>query len=71
MPYFDAAFCGHWHQAARIPFNQRMLYVNGTTESYNTWAQENLKAQGYPSQTLLFVDPEQGRVTAEHVIDLR
>lgn len=71
MPYFDAAVCGHWHQAARLPFNQRFLYVNGSTESYNTWAQENLKMQSYPSQTLLFVDPRRGRVTAEYVIDLR
>jgi hypothetical protein len=65
--FIDAA-CGHWHQHATIPFNTRTLRVNGSTESYNTWAQENLKAMGDPSQRLMFVHPERGRVTAEYQV---
>lgn len=68
-PFGDAA-CGHWHQLASIPFNQRRLWVNGSTESYNTFAQEQLKSMGDPSQWLLFVHPEHGKVTAQYEVYL-
>jgi len=68
-PFGDAA-CGHWHQHASLTFNQRQLRVNGTTESYNTFAQEQLKAMGDPSQRLLFVHPERGKVSAEYQVYL-
>lgn len=68
-PFGDAA-CGHWHQHATLTFNTRTLRVNGSTESTNTWAQEQLKAMGDPSQRLLFVHPENGRVTAEYQVYL-
>jgi hypothetical protein len=68
-PFGDAA-CGHWHQHATLTFNTRTLRVNGSTESTNTWAQEQLKAMGDPSQRLLFVHPERGRVTAEYQVYL-
>lgn len=68
-PFGDAA-CGHWHQHATVTFNQRLLRVNGTTESYNTWAQEQLKSMGDPSQRLMFVHPEKGQVTAEYQVYL-
>jgi hypothetical protein len=67
---FKDAACGHWHQHATIPFNQRTLRVSGSPESYNTWAQENLKAMSAPSQRLMFVHPENGRVTAEYQVYL-
>lgn len=68
---FLDVFMGHWHQLARIPLNHRTVWVNGSTESTNTYAAENLAAQSEPSQWLLFVDPEKGRVTASYGVDLR
>lgn len=65
---FQDVFMGHWHQIASIPINTRNVYVNGSTESYNTYAQENLAAQSEPAQWLLFVDPERGRVTGEYKV---
>jgi hypothetical protein len=62
---------GHWHQLARIPLNSKSVWVNGSTESTNTYASENLAAQSEPSQWLLFVDPRAGRVTASYGVDLR
>lgn len=68
---FLDVFMGHWHQRASIPLNHRTVWVNGSTESTNTYAAENLAAQSEPSQWLLFVDPEKGRVTASYGVDLR
>jgi hypothetical protein len=68
---FQDVLMGHWHQLARIPLNQRSVWVNGSTESTNTYAAENLAAQSEPSQWLLFVDPVKGRVTASYGVDLR
>lgn len=68
---FDDVFMGHWHQLGRIPLNQRSVWCNGSTESTNTFAAETLAAQSEPSQWLLFVDPDEGRVTASYGVDLR
>lgn len=68
---FDDMYMGHYHQIARIPLNHRTVWANGSTESYNTFAQEVLAAQSEPTQWLLFVDPEKGRVTASYGVDLR
>lgn len=67
---FQDVFMGHWHQLARIPVNQSDVWVNGSTESTNTFAAEVLAAQSKPSQWLLFVDPRKGRVTASYGVDL-
>jgi DNA repair exonuclease SbcCD nuclease subunit len=67
---FKDVFMGHWHQNAVIPLNDRDVYVNGSTESYNTYAIENLAAIGRPSQRLLFVSPEKGSVTAQYKVNL-
>ena len=64
-PFTDAA-CGHWHQPVSFPLNEVMVRVNGSTESDNTYALENLASAGRPSQWLYFVDPTKGRVTAEY-----
>lgn len=64
-PFTDAA-CGHWHQPVSFPLNEVIVRVNGSTESDNTYALENLAAAGRPCQWLFFVDPEKGRVTSEH-----
>ncbi|MFJ9413072.1 hypothetical protein ACIRPT_02760 [Streptomyces sp. NPDC101227] len=68
---FRDVFMGHYHQLARIPLNQRSVWVNGSTESTNTYASESLAAQSEPSQWLLFVDPNAGRVTASYGVDLK
>lgn len=68
---FGDVMMGHYHQLARIPLNQRSVWVNGSTESTNTYASENLAAQSEPSQWLLFVDPTAGRVTASYGVDLK
>lgn len=67
---FQDVFMGHFHQVARVPLNNRTVWANGSTESYNTYAQENLAAMSDPQQWLLFVDPEKGKVTASYVVDL-
>lgn len=67
---FTDAFLGHWHQAASIPLNHLDVYVNGSTESSNTFAQEYLAAQSLPKQWLLFCNPEKGRITATYKVDL-
>lgn len=64
---FDEAVCGHWHQPTTFVLNRVRVRVNGSTESDNTYAQEQLAAVGRPSQWLIFVHPKRG-VTAEYVV---
>lgn len=59
---------GHWHQPTRVTLNRVTARCNGSTESHNTYAQEQLAAVGRPSQGLRFVDPVKGRVTAEYTL---
>lgn len=68
---FDDAMCGHFHQLARIPLNQRTVWMNGSIESYNTFAQEQLAGQSEPLQWTLICDPEAGRITASYGVPLR
>jgi hypothetical protein len=68
---FKDVLMGHYHQLGRIPLNQRSVWCNGSTESTNTYASENLAAQSDPAQWLLFVDPTAGRVTASYGVDLK
>lgn len=67
---FKYALAGHWHQAASIPINDRILWINGSTESSNEWLREELKAQCPPSQWALFAHPQHG-VTAEYRVWLK
>lgn len=68
---FTDAMCGHFHQAARIPINQRTVWMNGSIESYNTFAQEKLAGQSEPTQWTLICDPAEGRITASYAVPLR
>lgn len=68
-PFTDVAL-GHWHTPTRVTLNTVTARVNGSTESDNTYALENLAAAGRPAQWLLFVEPEAGRVTAEYLVNL-
>lgn len=67
---FKDVFMGHFHQGALVPLNKRDVYVNGSTESYNTFAQEQLAAMSDPSQWLLYVDPTKGVVTSQYKVRL-
>lgn len=67
---FDDVFMGHWHQLGVIPLGNRKVWANGSTESMNTYAQENMGSMGDPRQWLLYVNPEAGRVTASYAVDL-
>lgn len=68
-PFKDVAL-GHWHQPTRLTLNYTTARVNGSTESDNTYAQEELAAAGRPAQWLLFVEPDDGEVTAEYNVRL-
>lgn len=61
---------GHWHQPTKLTLNKVIARCNGSTESHNTYAIEQLAAVGDPSQGLRFVHPEKGRVTAEYTVYL-
>lgn len=63
---FTDVYAGHWHQNVTLTLNKTILRVNGTTESSNDYAREELAAAGRPSQRLLFVHPEH-HVTAEYI----
>jgi len=66
---FDYALSGHWHTPTRMYFSGTTVWVNGSTESHNSYAQEQLAASGTPCQWLLFCHPERG-VTAEYLVHL-
>ena len=59
---------GHWHQPTSVTLNRTTARCNGSTESHNTYAVEQLAAVGQPSQGLRFVHPGRGMVTAEYTV---
>jgi hypothetical protein len=61
---------GHWHQPTRVTLNRVTARCNGSTESHDTYAMEQLAAVGRPSQGLRFVHPDKGIVTAEYTVYL-
>lgn len=65
---FDDVAFGHYHQNVTVTLNTTLARCNGSPESMNTYAQENLAAMGRPSQRLMFVAPERGRVSAEYLV---
>ena len=69
MPDFDYAIAGHFHTPTTMYVNDIRLWVNGSTESYNTYALEQLASMGKPCQWLLFAKPNHG-VTAEYLVKL-
>tara|TARA_R100001510_G_scaffold56899_1_gene63429 strand:+ start:282 stop:1340 length:1059 start_codon:yes stop_codon:yes gene_type:complete len=69
MEDFTHAVCGHYHTPTSLYLNDVRLWVNGSTESHNSYAQEQLASMGRPSQFTLFVKPDKG-VTAEYLVNL-
>lgn len=66
---FDYALYGHFHTPNRMFLNGITAWCNGSTESHNPYALEQLAAAGSPSQWLLFCHPERG-ITAEYLVGL-
>lgn len=67
---FDYAFSGHFHTPVRGYYTGGIRHWgNGSTESDNTYAAENLAAASEPSQWLLYFHPKQG-VSAEFEVRL-
>ena len=67
---FDYAVSGHFHTPVRGYYTGNITHWgNGSTESDNTYAQENMAASGRPSQWLLYVNPRSG-VSAEYEVHL-
>lgn len=60
---WDNLFFGHFHTPAMATLNLRRFYANGTTESDNDFAKEQLAACGGPCQRLLFMDARHGVVS--------
>lgn len=65
--YDDIDF-GHFHQPTRVTLNSVTARCSGSPESHNDFAAEQLAAVGKPSQSLRFVHPERGIVTAEYTV---
>lgn len=63
---FDEVVCGHWHTMnwMTLKGGDISLRVNGSTESFNTYAQEFMGSMSRPAQWLFFAHPDRG-VTAE------
>ena len=71
LPSFDDAWIGHFHTPQILnAANGRKVYMSGSPESGNEYAREFVAATGPPSQTLVFVDPDKGRVTGYYDIEL-
>lgn len=66
---FDQVFLGHFHTPASATLNNRRFYANGTTESDNAYAKEELAASGDPCQRLVFMNDRHG-VISDHPLYL-
>lgn len=57
---WDLLAFGHFHTPAMLTIGKRRVYANGTTESDNEYAREELATCGLPCQRALFFDAEHG-----------
>jgi hypothetical protein len=65
---FDDCIMGHFHTPINLTMaNGGRIWVTGSPESDNQYAKSFVAAVGKPSQRLMFVDPDKGRVTCEYV----
>jgi len=65
--HFDDVFMGHYHQEFKMTIGSTILRLSGSTESYNTYAQEFFSSMSRPCQHLMYIHPERG-VTSEYSI---
>lgn len=66
---WDYLFFGHFHTFASGTQNYRRWFCNGTTESSNSFALEELAAAGLPSQRVVFMTEKHG-VVSDHQVYL-
>ena len=59
---YDFVWTGHFHTAAAFVINNIMCLANGTTESDNAYAQEELAAGGHPCQRLAMFNESHGLI---------
>lgn len=60
---FAYIFGGHFHTPVMLTYNHRIYLGNGTTESDNDYAANNLGACGYPCQRLCFFNKKYGLIS--------
>lgn len=73
LPFtFSDCYIGHYHNYATWSLGSGLghVYQTGSTESENRYASVHLAATSIPSQRMHIIDPDKGRVIAEHKIYL-
>lgn len=71
VPNFKDVYMGHYHQHMELQLaNGGKVYMTGSTESDNIYAQEFVAATGTPTQRLHFIEPERGIVTSRWIIEV-
>lgn len=69
-PFLDV-YAGHLHSHRDIELpNGGSYFQTGSPESDNRYARDSMAATSRPTQRLHFIDPKQGRVTAQYKVDL-
>jgi len=66
---WERLYFGHFHTLTSGRINDREWFCNGTTESDNSYAREELAASGIPMQRLQFFSREHG-VVSDHQVYL-
>jgi len=69
IPHWDNMFMGHFHTNCTFPVNNKFCYGTGSTESGSDWVRSVLKASGYPTQRVVFMNRSKG-VISDDVIYL-
>ena len=62
-PQWDYAYIGHFHTPAMVVLNHRILLANGTFESDNEFALEQLASGGFPCQRLAYYNEDHGLIS--------
>lgn len=66
VPEFRDLYIGHYHQSMQLQMaNGGSVFMTGSIESHNEFAQEFVAATSDPSQRLNFINPDRGIVTYE------
>jgi hypothetical protein len=68
--HFRDVYVGHYHTHYQQSLADGMgaVYGTGSTESDNRYASVGLASSAVPSQRLHFIDPQEGRVTAQYQV---
>jgi hypothetical protein len=67
---FRDVYCAHYHthEETSLANGEGSVYFTGSTESSNRYASIGMSSSAVPSQRLHFIDPEEGRVSAQYKI---